>query len=75
MAMTFETNTMSKTDFIITDATNVAWPGALPYRTIGSSRGYATREDAEERMRIVLGHYNAKFGTSPGDLRVVERTR
>jgi hypothetical protein len=64
-----------KTDFVIIDRTNVAWPGALPYRSTDSPRGYASREDAEERLSEVLCHYNAKCGCSPGDLRVVERTR
>lgn len=66
---------MSKTDFIIVDMTHVSWPGALPFRSTGSRRGYASREDAADRLSLVVSHYNAKFGRSPGDLRIVERTR
>jgi hypothetical protein len=65
----------TKTDFIIVDRSNVSWPGALPFRSTGSSRGYASREDAADRLTLVVSHYNAKFGCSPGDLRIVERTR
>jgi hypothetical protein len=63
-------------DFIIIDRTNVSWPGALPYRSAGTTpgRGYATEEQARERMLAVVEHYNAKYGRSPGELSVVRRT-
>lgn len=61
--------------FFIVDNTHAVWPGRLPYRTVTSARGYATREDAENRVRRVNAHYNGKFGCSPGDLRILELPR
>jgi len=63
-----------RTDYVIEDRTHAAWPGRLPYRTSSSKRGYLTREQAEERIQVVVSHYNSHYGCSPGDLRVVERT-
>ncbi len=65
-----------KCDFIIVDATGLpstAWPGVLPYRGRWSERGYSSRKVADERLRVVNRHYNAKEGCSPGQLRVVKR--
>lgn len=60
--------------YFITDLSRANWPGRLPYRSPGrSSRGYPTREAAYARLQVVQAHYNARFGCSPGDLRVIEQ--
>ena len=60
-------------DYVIVDRTHNFWPGVLPYRNMDSTKGYPTREAAERRMAKVIAHYNARHGSSPGRLSVVER--
>lgn len=59
--------------YYIEDKTNANWPGRLPYRSKHSARGYRTRAEAQVRLDRVVAHYNAHFGRSPGDLRIVKR--
>jgi hypothetical protein len=65
----------TRTEFLLLDSTHVRWPGVLPYRDPATrrGRGYATREDAEARARVVRAHYAATHGCGGPDLRVVER--
>lgn len=68
--------TVKKTDYVLEDRTNANWPGVMSWRSRSSrsSRtGYATREEAEERARVVRDHYAARHGCAGPDLRVVER--
>lgn len=62
-------------DYILVDITNANWNGTLPYRGRHSLKGYPSIEAADARRRQVVSHYNSKYGTSPGDLRVVPRTK
>lgn len=61
-----------KTDYIIDSS--VSWPGTINYRGSKSRTGYATFEEAADRLRQVERAYNARYGTGT-NLRVVKRTR
>ena len=52
----------------------ISYP-TLTVRTTYTGAAPEDVEDADDRLTIVVSHYNAKFGCSPGDLRIVERTR
>ena len=60
-------------DYVLVEMTNVAWPGALPWRNQYSRRGYPTEAAAEARARTIRHHYAATYGVGGPDLRVRRR--
>lgn len=57
--------------YIIIDTTGAHWPGLLPYRGRGS-RGYATWQEAQDRLLRVTAHYAARHGAQGGPSLCVE---
>lgn len=64
-----------KLRYILRETTGANWPGILPYRHEGSRYGYSTRETAEDRARLIVTRYAARYGQGGPSFVVVPHPR